>query len=576
MCRRMVVVVFTVAVSIFLFHDLCAQGPMVPYYYNTATRLSWAECYIYQDGGSKQKIPFLPVISRNFQRAPLGTDNYSQDIRVKGPIVFIGNGIVSGDGYSCYVGRRRNYTPGEIDVAGKFVLFCTDFPDSISKRNGVPLENRIIQAASREAAGIVLFSYTSEYPFLYAHFKDASEIPNIPVITVTKQSAVSILLSAGEDANSLLIEWEETGNPPMSRELISKLELKMDGNFNQLETDHFLFRFRGETIPKDEMRALVETNEKAVKFIFDYFKTLESPEWEKKLNVYFRDYDSKLFYTHHWGGGLACDEGVFMVHLGGVPNFGIAVHENTHIYTYLNWSGESTSFLSEGIAKHVEAMATDRDKNHRATVDFLKREELFPLEELLTHNIGMSGAKTTVGYPASGSFSGFLIDNYGMRQFKEAYILEGRPEEEKKGEDTWIRAFGKSVQDLEKEWLTWLADEYRVDKKALDAHLQRIEEWKKIQDEEEAQKPKPEEWPLYVGTYEWKEMGKAFEIRVVGDALIMTSADMPDLRIQLIPAVKHGFRMKGGPMHGQVLTFEFNTAGKVVKASLGAFSFIRK
>ena len=97
-----------------------------------------------------------------------------------------------------------------------------------------------------------------------------------------------------------------------------------------------------------------------------------------------------------------------------------------------------------------------------------------------------------------------------------------------------------------------------------------------MEEEAEAQKPKSEEWPLYVGTYGWKEMGRTFEIRIVKDELIMTSADMPDLKIQLIPAVKHGFRMKGGPMDGQVLTFEFDIQGNVEKAMLGNFSFVRR
>jgi hypothetical protein len=569
-------IVLASSLCISIFHGAWAQGPLVSYYYNPSTELTFASCVLYQEGGSRQKIPFLPVVGRDFRRAPLGTNNYSQDVHVKGPIVFIGHGIVLENQYNSYVGRRKDYTSGEIDVAGKIVMFCVDFPDSLGKKHQIPLEHRIAQAASRRAAGVILFSCESDYPFLYAQFESESEIPNIPAITITKQSAVDILFSAGQDGNALFEEWEETGEPPLSRELISKLELKIEGCFEKVESDHFLFRFRSEVIPKNEMKALVETNEKAVKFVFDYFEALEKPRWERKMNVYFRDFDSKIFYTHHWGRGLACDEGVFMVHPGGVPDFGMAVHENTHIYMYLNWSDESTSFMSEGIAKHVEAMATDREENHRMTVDFLKSQELFPLEELLPHNIGIAGAKTTVGYPASGSFSGFLIEKFGMKRFKDAYILESRSEEAKERENTWLKAFGKSLEDLEKEWLSWLGARYALEKEAMDGHFQRIRERKRIREEKEALKPKPEEWPHYVGTYEWKEMGRTFEIRIVDDDLIMTSADMPDLKIRLIPAVKHGFRMKGGPVDGEVLIFQFDEEGKVEKANLGAFHFVRK
>ena len=39
-----------------------SQGPKTAYFYNPATELSWASCYIYFDGGSRQQIPFLPVV----------------------------------------------------------------------------------------------------------------------------------------------------------------------------------------------------------------------------------------------------------------------------------------------------------------------------------------------------------------------------------------------------------------------------------------------------------------------------------------------------------------------------------
>jgi hypothetical protein len=69
-------------------------------------------------------------------------------------------------------------------------------------------------------------------------------------------------------------------------------------------------------------------------------------------------------------------------------------------------------------------------------VDYLVSGQLFPLEELIAFNIGEEGLKTLVGYPAAGSFTGFLIETYGLQRFTEAYALEGRTFEERERDDT--------------------------------------------------------------------------------------------------------------------------------------------
>ena len=254
---------------------------------------------------------------------------------------------------------------------------------------------------------MILFSHTEQYPFLYANYEKESEIPDIPVISITKNSTMNILESSGIDGKDLFEEWEDQNKPPESIEFISKIALKIKGNFDKVDTENFAFCFRKEEISEKEIEEIAEINEQSIRFLFDCFKD-EQLTWQKLFSVYFQDYDSKLFYTHHWGSGLACNEGIFIVHIGNVPDFGLVVHENMHILSSLNWSGGSTSFLNEGIAMYVEALATDKDKNHLKTLQFLKQNKLFPLEEMVTFTIGIQGLKTEVAYPASGSFIEFL------------------------------------------------------------------------------------------------------------------------------------------------------------------------
>lgn len=540
---------------------LQAQGPRTAYYFHPATVLAWAECHIGLKGGSEQRLPFLPVILTGFQRAPLGTDNYSRDIQVEAPLVFAGNGIFKKDIWDCYRGRRDDYTIGEIDLAGKGVLFCYDFPDKIQEKAGkdVQLNKRIAEAAVRKAAAVVLFSFKNEYPFLMVSYDREEAIPRIPVISITRTSASSILQSAGLDAESLFKQWEETGNPPESSVLITRLRLTIKGAFDKVETKNFLVRFRAGEISRETMQKIADVNEKSLRFLFGLFKDDQELRWKKLLTVYFSDYDSKLFYTHHWGSGLASDEGVFMVHRGEVPDIGLAAHENVHILSKLNW-GDSTSFMNEGVGKYAEVMATDENRNDLQTLAFLKENKLFPLEDMLGFQIGITGLKTDVGYPGAGSFVSFLIRSYGLQAFKEAFRLEKRNFEEKASQDTWQKAYRKSIQDLEKEWLTWLVERYKVDKKNLEAHLEKVSQAKK------SVELSPELLDSFAGEYELPQAGRVSITRKDGRLFIQLGGLGPT---EIVPESENVFKVKGFDASltfirdekGEVSEIEVNVAG---------------
>ncbi len=467
--------VLFIAVLLGICRELAAQGPAVSYYYHPQTELSWARCEVRLAGSSRQKIPFLPVVCSSFRHASMGIGNYEKDVLIDGPIVFVGNGIPGAGAPDCYTGKRADYTDGRIDVSGCIVIFCYDMADGIEAKRGkeFPLSRRIAEAAARKAAAVVVFSSTKEFPFPTVGYDREDQIPDIPVIAVTKSSILNILASAGEDGEALLKNWAESGNPLKSRVLISRLSLKIRGRFDKIETENFLFRFMNDSIPGDQMAELARVNEKALALLRKLFEEEKGLRWEKSPVYYFRDYDIKLFYTHHWGLGWATGEGTYMVHEGGAPNFPLVAHENAHILMFANWGG-SSSFLSEGIGRYAEAEAGDRDENDRLTVQYLKEGKLFRLKDMLSFDIGMPGQETEVGYPASGSFVGFLIRLHGLKSLKEAYRLVARTEDGGKSDDIWRKAAGKSLADLEREWLTGLAKGHPEDADAVRAYLAKL------------------------------------------------------------------------------------------------------
>jgi len=114
---------------------------------------------------------------------------------------------------------------------------------------------------------------------------------------------------------------------------------------------------------------------------------------------------------------------------------------------------------------------------------------------MVDFNIGSSGLKTQVGYPASGSFVAFLMETYGLEAMKKVTQLEGRSPKERKKTDSWQKSFGKHLSELEKEWLYWLMGIFKFDEKYVQKHL------KKASMERKVVKLDPEVLDVYAGQY---------------------------------------------------------------------------
>lgn len=430
--------------------NLAAQGPQKSYFYSPQTELPWASCHIFFENGSKRKIPFLPVIDRS-SRSPLGSCVYTGNIDIEGPVFFAGNGIVSEGEWDCYEGA---------DVTGKVVLFCYDSRDSISLKyaDEATLENRIVEAASRGAAAVVTYSSSERHPFLGCKFPESST-PSMPCITVSLDDARSLIETTHP------YSFIEDGRL-RSANIVANLSLHIRSEFNIIDTEYFTIRFPESGIPEEKMVDLAEINSRAIAFILTRFESLgqTGTVWQKPSITYFNNYDSKVFFTSHWGSGFSSREarGVFSVYKGKTADYPLAVHENTHTFCYDLWNnGGSCSFLNEGIAMFIEAEATDKDANHLKTLQFLESGELPSLEYLTGMDIG-SDRLTHIGYPAAGSFAGFVLDRYSLSEFERAFNTRRA---------NWDRIFLKSLAGIEREWLLWLVDKYRRDRETVAKHL---------------------------------------------------------------------------------------------------------
>ena len=113
-------------------------------------------------------------------------------------------------------------------------------------------------------------------------------------------------------------------------------------------------------------------------------------------------------------------------------------HEMVHVIAHTTLQYGRTGILGEGLAVWLNGQPPER--HHRRAQELLAAGELPSVERLLT-----AFREEPNGYPAAGSFCGFLIETHGLELFKEVYPLE----------DPSARAkelVGQSFVEMEADW----------------------------------------------------------------------------------------------------------------------------
>jgi hypothetical protein len=137
-----------------------------------------------------------------------------------------------------------------------------------------------------------------------------------------------------------------------------------------------------------------------------------------------------------------------MPHRGVQNNDGALLHEVVHIY-----APNGNRFLAEGLAVYLhQKLAGNRAfPNFGRPLDAQARERLRDIESLDKLNSVRTPTRlgAEVGeqsaYILAGSFVGFLIEKYGLPQFRKLYES-----------GAYEAAYGKSLAELEKEWRSTL------------------------------------------------------------------------------------------------------------------------
>lgn len=171
-------------------------------------------------------------------------------------------------------------------------------------------------------------------------------------------------------------------------------------------------------------------------------ETFWGATWKEPIRIHVdRSYRiSKALVPSYQG-----NRGLLEMPLRGVRNNdGALLHEMVHIY-----APNDNRFLAEGLAVYLHhKLAGNRAfPNFGKALDAEARERLSQIESLDRLNavrtprpLG-SVLNEQSAYIFAGSFVGFLIEKYGLPEFRKLYES-----------GTYESAYGKSLRELEKEW----------------------------------------------------------------------------------------------------------------------------
>jgi len=178
--------------------------------------------------------------------------------------------------------------------------------------------------------------------------------------------------------------------------------------------------------------------------------------------LYIRIPKTKQHDTHHIGAGLA--RGNNMVEIYGKVD---PYHELTHVLA--GRLGDPPAMFNEGLAVYVsESMGADALKQlgspglklDDAVALHQKQEQFISLDELFAFtDIGPDSSRPTISYPEAGSFVKYLISNYSLEKFRQAYKSLNNDDSAdalRKNRETFRTIYQKLPAEMEQGWLATL------------------------------------------------------------------------------------------------------------------------
>jgi hypothetical protein len=243
------------------------------------------------------------------------------------------------------------------------------------------------------------------------------------------------------------------------------VDYDLSQRFLKHDSEHFRIYFFPASLAARDVSAIAAQRESAFRKISE----LLGVAYPEPIRLFFfPDGDTKRRETGHTGDGWAFDRTIVEVYNEQTKLD--PYHELTHILA--GRLGNPPALFNEGFAVYVselmgadalKALGSPGKKVDEAVVAHRNEGKFIPLDKLFAFaDIGPEESQPTISYPEAASFVKFLIAEYQLEKFRQAYkSLENSDNEATmhKNQQTFRQIYGKLPSELEPEWLNSLAAE---------------------------------------------------------------------------------------------------------------------
>ncbi len=203
-------------------------------------------------------------------------------------------------------------------------------------------------------------------------------------------------------------------------------------------TDRLEYYYKDEPAPKTEL-ALNDA-------YFNAFEGILGLKHARKIRYYkYKDQEEKKIIT----GKTAI-----------AHNEGNSIHtlrwDNRHdiVHILMNQVGRSTPFLEEGIVFYALSQVLNQNV-HRSAISMAIGDSLIPIQKLLVPK-NFNQTSKNFGNALSGSFVSFLVEQYGIDNFKKLYPYQLLDHVEREIPQRFLKVYGMNLDEAEMVWKEYL------------------------------------------------------------------------------------------------------------------------
>ncbi|MEN6385625.1 MAG: M56 family metallopeptidase [Phycisphaerales bacterium] len=262
--------------------------------------------------------------------------------------------------------------------------------------------------------------------------------------------------------------------------VIQNWEDKVLPDMQKYESKHFDIYYKKDALAEKDIESISVNRDQALEKICEFLGT----KFDKRIKlIFFEDANTKMVMTGHQGDGWSYDLTIVEVY-----NKTTQLDPFTSTsYIVKSYLGDPPALFNYGFSlymveqlgqKPLKYLGGDDLSLHQRVKQLKKEGNWIQLQELIAFSdIGPCESQPTISYAEAGSFTKFLIDNFGQAKFLQAY------QQLKNSDDKTIQQqnikkleqiYNASLSELDNQWQTAIGIERHVQKEPMKKSSQTV------------------------------------------------------------------------------------------------------